>query len=410
MSSNTLLIIILTIIIVEFLLDLAIEIINLNYKTDKLPQKLQGIYDVEKYAKSQQYQSEQTRFGFITGSFSIIISLLMMFFGGFGVLNSYLLQFTTQPILLALLFSGVLYFINDIITLPFQWYSVFVIEEKYGFNKMDVKTFIMDKLKGHVLAIVLGTIIISALLFTVDLLGNNFWIAAWALMSFFVIFINMFYTSLIVPIFNKLTPLEDGSLKTAITKYCQKVDFSLDNLFVVDGSKRSAKANAYFSGLGAKKKVVLYDTLINDHSEDELVAVLAHEVGHYKHKHIIQSMIIAVVQMGIMLFVFSLFAFNDNLSQALGADKNYLHLNLMAFGMLFSPISTFLGIFMMMLSRKNEYEADNFAKNTFESAPLISALKKLSANNLSNLTPHPLHVFLHYSHPTLLQRIENMEK
>lgn len=410
MASNSLLAIILTIIIVEFLIDIVVEIINLKHKNIQLPPKLEGIYDAQKYATSQQYQSEQTKFGFITNSLSFIISILMIAFGGFGALNTYITQFTTQPILLALIFCGILYFINDFITLPFQWYSVFVIEEKYGFNKMDAKTFILDKLKGHALAILLGGIIITALLFTVSWLGRSFWLAAWAFLSFFIVFINMFYTSLIVPIFNKLTPLEEGNLKNAITDYCKKVDFSLDNLFVVDGSKRSAKANAYFSGLGAKKKVVLYDTLIKDHSEQELVAVLAHEVGHYKHKHIVQSMVIAVVQMGIMLFVFSLFAFNDNLSQALGADKSYLHLNLMAFGMLFSPISTFLGIFMSILSRKNEYEADNFAKNTFSAEPLIAALKKLSSNNLSNLTPHPLYVFLHYSHPTLLQRIENMEK
>ncbi len=410
MTPNSLLIIILTIIIVEFIVDTVVEYINLKHKSTQLPPQLQDIYEPEKYATSQAYQSEQTRFGFITGSLSFIVSIVLLVSGGFGALNSFLLQFTTHPIALALLFCAVLYFVNDIITLPFQWYSVFVIEEKYGFNKMDAKTFVADKLKGHGLAIVIGGVIISALLLTVSWLGTSFWVAAWAFLSVTIIFINMFYTSLIVPLFNKLTPLEDGSLKTAITTYCKKVDFSMDNLFVVDGSKRSAKANAYFSGLGAKKKVVLYDTLIKDHTEEELVAVLAHEVGHYKHKHIIQSMLIAVVQMGIMLFIFSLFAFNDNLSQALGADKSYLHLNLMAFGMLFSPISTFLGIFMSILSRKNEYQADNFAKNTYSATPLITALKKLSANNLSNLTPHPLYVFLNYSHPTLLQRIKNMEK
>lgn len=410
MFASSLLVIILSIIIVEFILDFIVEFINWKHQTDVIPAKLADVYDVEKYAKSQAYQAEQTKFGFLTSSFSFILSLLMLVFGGFGALNNYLTQFSNHPIFLALLFSAVLFIINDIITLPFALYGTFVIEEKYGFNKMTIKTFVLDKIKGYGLTFVLGGIIISALLYTVMWLGPQFWIAAWVLISVFILFINMFYTTLIVPIFNKLEPLEDGNLKSAITNYCQKVNFSLDNLFVIDGSKRSAKANAYFSGLGPKKKVVLYDTLIKDHSEDELVAVLAHEVGHYKRKHIIQTLIIGILQTGIMLFLFSFFAFNADLSTALGADKSYIHLNLMTFGLLYSPISTFLGIFMMLLSRKNEYEADDFAKNTFAAAPLISALKKLSANNLSNLTPHPLYVFLHYSHPTLLQRIENMEK
>lgn len=410
MFASSLLVIILSIIIIEFILDFIVEFINWKHQTDVIPAKLADVYDAEKYAKSQAYQAEQTKFGFLTSSFSFILSLLMLVFGGFGALNNYLTQFSNHPIALALLFSAVLFIVNDIITLPFALYGTFVIEEKYGFNKMTIKTFVLDKIKGYGLAFVLGGIIISALLYTVMWLGPQFWIAAWVLISVFILFINMFYTTIIVPIFNKLEPLEDGNLKSAITNYCQKVNFSLDNLFVIDGSKRSAKANAYFSGLGPKKKVVLYDTLIKDHTEEELVAVLAHEVGHYKRKHIIQTLIIGILQTGIMLFLFSFFAFNADLSTALGADKSYIHLNLMTFGLLYSPISTFLGIFMMLLSRKNEYEADDFAKNTFSATPLISALKKLSANNLSNLTPHPLYVFLHYSHPTLLQRIENMEK
>lgn len=401
---------ILFILIIEFIIDFVVEYINFKHQSVVIPEKLRDVYDTEKYAKSQAYQAEQTKFGFLTNTFSFILSLLMLAFGGFGSLNTYLVQFCSHPIALALLFSFILFIINDIITLPFSLYATFIIEEKYGFNKMTAKTFILDKIKGYGLAIVLGGVLISALLYTVMWLGPNFWIAAWLLISVFILFINMFYTSFIVPIFNKLEPLADGSLKIAITNYCKNVGFSLDSLFVIDGSKRSAKANAYFSGLGPKKKVVLYDTLINDHTEDELVAVLAHEVGHYKRKHIIQTLIIGIAQTGIMLFIFSYFAFNSDLSNALGASDSYIHLNLIAFGLLYSPISTFLGVFMMMLSRKNEYEADDFAKNTFRAAPLISALKKLSANNLSNLTPHPLYVFLHYSHPTLLQRIENMEK
>lgn len=410
MTPEFLLKLITWIVIVEFLFDTFLEFLNARNQTSKLPAELQDVYDEQKYIKSLAYQKEQTNFGFLTSGFSFVLSITMLAFGGFGFLNTFLSSFVTNPILISLTFFGIIYLASDILTLPFQIYSTFVIEEKYGFNKMSVKTFIADKLKGHALAIVLGGIILGLLLLLIQWLGNNFWIIFWIFISAFMILMNMFYTSLIVPIFNKLTPLEDGELKRNIVQYCSKVGFPLDNLFVIDGSKRSAKANAYFSGMGSKKKIVLYDTLIVDHTIDELVAILAHEVGHYKRKHIIQTMIISVLTVGITLYLLSLLVFNQDLSIALGANKNTLHLNLIAFGILYSPISTITGLAMSILSRKNEYEADNYAKTTFGGHPLISGLKKLSANNLSNLTPHPWYVFFNYSHPPLIDRIVNLNK
>jgi len=410
MSPSSILNVILIILVAEYLLETFLEYLNFKYLNEPLPKELQGIYEEEKYNHSIAYQRETANFGFLSDAFSFALSLIMLLLGGFGWLHGILSLSIQNPIFLSLAFFGVLFIASDVLGLPFSWYSTFTIEAKYGFNKMDVKTFWIDKLKGYALTIVVGGIIISILLYLIQWLGTNFWWVFWIVIAAFMILINMFYTSLIVPLFNKLTPLEDGELKAAIMEYCKKVDFPLDNLFVIDGSKRSTKANAYFSGFGKKKKIVLYDTLIKDHSIDELVAVLAHEVGHYKRKHIIQSMVISVLTVGITLYILSLMVYNESLSMALGASQNTIHLNLIAFGLLYSPISTITGLLMTILSRKNEYEADDFAKDTFANQPLILALKKLSTNNLSNIMPHPWYVFFNYSHPPLLSRIKNLEK
>jgi STE24 endopeptidase len=297
---------------------------------------------------------------------------------------------------------------SDILTLPFQWYGTFVLEEKYGFNKTTVKTFIIDKLKGYAISAVVGGLLISVLIYLVQRIGPDFWIWFSIIASMFVLLVNMFYTSIFLPLFNKLTPLPEGELKDAINAFSAKVNFPLDNIFVMDGSKRSNKANAFFSGIGKKKKIVLYDTLINNHTTDELVAVLAHEVGHFKKKHIIWGLVLSVLQIVFTLFVLSLMIFNENVSLALGGSQLAIHLNLLAFGILFSPISGLTGLFMSMYSRKNEFEADAYAKENFNGLALTNALKKLSVDNLSDLYPHPLYVFFHYSHPPLLKRLERI--
>jgi STE24 endopeptidase len=281
-----------------------------------------------------------------------------------------------------------------------------VIEEKYGFNKTTVKTFIADKLKGYLLGAIVGGGLLSLLIYLIQLLGPSFWIWFALIAAAFILFVNMFYTSLILPLFNKLTPLQEGELKTAIENFSRKVNFPLDNIFIIDGSKRSKKANAFFSGMGKKKKIVLYDTLIANHTTDELVAVLAHEVGHYKKKHIIWGYILSVLQIVFTLFILSLMVFHEDLSLALRGSQWAIHLNLLAFGILFSPISGITGLLMNMYSRKNEFEADAYAKETFSGGALIEALKRLSVDSLSNLYPHPWYVFFHYSHPPLLQRLE----
>jgi STE24 endopeptidase len=408
MSPFIIFAIIVAIFLFDFLLDQWLD--YLNYKTiqDRLPQEAEGIYTPEKHAASVAYQRETTKFGFLTGGFSFLLSAIMLFGGGFGWLDAFLRNYVQNPILLSLSFFGVLFLASDLLSLPLQWYSTFVIEEKHGFNKTTLKTFVLDKIKGYLLGALIGGGLATLFLWLVGSMGQSFWLVFWAVATVFVLFVNMFYTSLILPLFNKLTPLEDGELKSAIDHYCEKEGFPGAKVFVIDGSKRSSKANAFFSGLGSQKKVVLYDTLIKNHSTEELVAVLAHEVGHYKKKHIVQGFMASIGQMGFMLFALSLFVFSPQLSAALGGQQHAIHLNLIAFGLLFSPFSMLTGIVMSLVSRKNEFEADAFAKATYSGIALATALKKLSVDNLSHLTPHPLYVFFHYSHPPVLERLKRL--
>lgn len=408
MQPQEILILILAIVSVSFAFDQALDYINLRAIRTDLPEEVASFYDREKYAKAQQYHRELGRFSFFTSSLSFAVSLTMLLLGGFGWVDGLLRTHFDNDIVLALAFFGVLGMASDILTIPFQWYSTFVIEEKYGFNKTTVKTFISDKLKGYMLGALIGGGLLGAMIYLVNTIGPNFWIWFAILATAFMLFMNMFYTTLILPLFNKLTPLADGELKTAIEDFSRKINFPITNIFVIDGSKRSKKANAFFSGIGKKKKIVLYDTLIANHTTEELVAVLAHEVGHYKKKHIVWSLVLSVVQIVFTLFVLSLMVFNENLSLALGGQAQAVHLNLLAFTILFSPISAVTGLFMNLYSRKNEFEADAFAKKAYSGKALADALKKLSVDNLSNLYPHPAYVFFHYSHPPLLKRLERI--
>ncbi len=407
---QTIFVIIVTILIAEYFVSRILDYLNAKMRGSDLPEVLSGIYDEDKYKKSQEYGKTNNRFALISGSFQLVLVLLMMFLGGFAYFDKIALGFAEHPVWSALIFFGILFFLSDIINTPFSVYSTFVIEEKFGFNKTTVKTFILDKLKGWLLTIIIGGGILGFIIWLYFQTTDMFWIYAWIALSGFSIFMSMFYSNLIVPLFNKQTPLEEGELRDEISKFGEKAGFKIDNIYVIDGSKRSSKANAYFTGLGKKKRIVLYDTLINDLSIDEIVAVLAHEIGHYKLKHTLVSMILSIVQSGLIFYILSLFIGNENLSMALGADTYRFELSLIAFGMLFSPISTVIGLFMNIFSRKNEYQADNFANSFGLGNSLISSLKKLSVNNLTNLTPHPAYVFAYYSHPTLYQRIMAIKK
>lgn len=404
--EKTIFILIVSILLFEFLFERFLDYLNLKNFSQELPEEAIGIYDPEKYKKSQEYYKVNHNFSMLVSTFSLVIMLLMLFFKGFALIDSIVRSYTSNPIFMSLLFFAVIAVASDIVGTPFSIYKTFVIEAKFGFNKITLKTFILDKIKGYLLGAIIGGALISLVVWIYLSAGSYFWLYAWMALSVFMLFATMFYASVILPLFNKLKPLEEGELRTAIEEYCHKVNFKLDNLFVMDGSKRSSKANAFFSGLGAKKKIVLFDTLIEKHSKEELVAILAHEVGHYKKKHTLVSLILGILQTGILLFIMSLFIDNPSLSKALGAEQTSFHIGILAFALLYSPLSAVLGILMNIVSRKNEFEADGFASSTYASEPLQTALKKLSVDNLSNLKPHPAYVFVHYSHPPLLERLK----
>ncbi|WP_350292269.1 M48 family metallopeptidase [uncultured Croceitalea sp.] len=409
MDSKLLFSLIIGILIVQYLLDTFLDYLNAKKYQEALPKELNDVFDEAEYTKAQDYKKTNYHFGIANDAFSILLTLSFLIFGGFEWIDGIVRNFTSNPILMALGFFGIIVLGSSIISIPFSYYQTFVIEEKFGFNKTTKKLFFVDLIKGLLMTAVLGGGILALVILFLEWTGNNFWLYAWGLFAMLVIFMNLFYSKLIVPLFNRQTPLEIGSLKSAIESYAKKVGFELDNIFVIDGSKRSTKANAYFSGFGKQKRVTLFDTLINDLSEEEIVAVLAHEVGHYKRKHIIFNLFATISLTGLTLFVLSLFINNPELSRAIGVSQPSFHAAMIGFVLLYSPISTITGLAMNFLSRKFEFQADNYAKETFAAPPLITSLKKLSKNSLSNLTPHPAYVFMHYSHPPLIERIRNLK-
>ena len=408
MSPQTVFIIILVILTVDFVSERILSALNVKSSKKPIPDLLSGIYDQDKYQKQQSYFRANTRFGLLTSTVSFLVIFLMIVFGGFGWLDGIVQRWTANPILVSLIFFGILFLANDIISTPFEIYDIFVIEERFGFNKTTPKTFILDKLKGYALTAVLGGGIIALVMWFYQLNPQYFWLIAWACVTSVSLFISLFYSELIVPLFNKQTPLEAGELRDAIEKFSKKAGFELKNIFVIDGSKRSTKANAYFTGFWKKKRIVLYDTLINDLDTAEIVAVLAHEAGHSKYKHTLRNILINLPYTLLVFFLLGLILRSDVLAQALGGKEASFHLNILAFGVLYSPVFMMLGLAMNVLSRKHEYQADGYVKENKMGEQLISALKKISSKSLSNLTPHPAYVFVNYSHPTLLQRVEKL--
>lgn len=397
--------------ILEYALSTISSLLNMSSISKKIPDGFQEHYDENKYAKSQAYLKDNTRFGLFSSSFSLVLMLIIIHTGLFGVLDETVRDLSSHPILGGLIFFGIIFIINDIINLPFSLYSTFVIEEKYGFNKTTIKTFVMDKLKGYLLTILLGGLILSAILYFFNTYGENGWWIAWLLITGFMIAVQPLFVHVIAPMFNKFTPLEEGELRTAIEAFSEKVKFPISRIDMMDGSKRSSHSNAYFSGFGKSRRIALFDTLLENHSTEEIVSVVAHEVGHFKKKHIIMGTIIGILETGIMLFVFNLFMNDSALFNVFGVSTISVYGGLVFFGMLYAPVSLLLSIFTTALSRKNEYEADEYSLETTQNKDaLINMLKGLSANNLSHLTPHPLIVFLSYSHPPVMDRISAVNR
>ncbi|MEM1002588.1 MAG: M48 family metallopeptidase [Bacteroidota bacterium] len=410
MTSTGLFYLIIGIIIVNFIKDKVLNALNAKHFDDSLPEEVSDVFDKEAYKKSQAYKKTNYRFGIWSSLFSLTLTLTFLLLDGFEYVDNIARSYSSNSIIVALLFFGIVMLASDIITTPFSYYRTFVIEEKFGFNKTTKKVFWGDKIKGLLMTVVLGGGLLSLIVWFYELTTDLFWVYTWIAITLFTVFMNMFYSRLIVPLFNKQTPLQEGELFDKIASYASSVGFNLNKIFVIDGSKRSTKANAYFSGFGKEKRVTLYDTLINDLDSEEIVAVLAHEVGHYKRKHIIFNLASTVLMTGLTLFILSIFISKPLLSNAIGVEIASFHVGLVAFGLLYSPISEITGLLMNFISRKFEYQADNYAKETFKAEPLITSLKKLSKNSLSNLTPHRAYVWVHYSHPTLYDRILNLKR
>ncbi len=393
-------------IVIEFLIEKFLEYLNVQHFREELPYELSDVYAPDAYQKSQNYKLLNYRFNLMTSIISFTLLLFFMLIDGFARLDQQVARITDSTFWQSVLYFDILIVAVTVINLPFSYYKTFVIEEQFGFNKSTKILFFTDKIKSLLMNLFFASLLLGVFIWFYREFGRDFWIYAWIFFAVFMMFINIFYTSFIVPLFNKLTPLEDGELKEKLKALAQKTSYNIDKIFVMDGSKRSTKANAFFSGFGPKKKVVLYDTLLQDLTPDEITAVLAHEIGHFKRKHLLFNLILSIMTAGIMLYLLSLVIDNQLLAEALGVSQPKFHINMIAFALLFTPVSFLTGLLTNWLSRKFEYQADAFAKQHYNAASLISGLKKLSRKSLSNLTPHTWYVAAYFSHPTLLQRIK----
>ena len=410
MSSEIIFFIIVVFLCLDFVLERVLESLNSKHMSPVLPDSLKGIYDEKEYSRFQSYKRENGRLDSWSSGVGFVVMIVFLVAGGFGWYNSWVVSLTDSVVWQTILFVVGLSVVSSVLDIPFDYYATFRIEEKYGFNKTTRRVYWLDTVKELFLSLVLGGVLLALVVWFYTWAGTYFWLYAWGAVTLFSVFMAMFYAQLIVPLFNKQTPLQEGSLRDKIQAFAGKVGFKLDNIYVIDGSKRSTKANAYFTGLGPKKRVVLYDTLIDELTEEEIVAVLAHEVGHYKKRHTLRSMVVSVIQMGVLFWLFSLCVNNVALSEALGGDRAYFQMGLIAFAILYSPVNLILGVGMNVWSRNNEYEADAFAARYYEGDYLVSGLKKISVKSLSNLTPHPLYEYIYYSHPSLLKRIDAVKR
>jgi STE24 endopeptidase len=404
---NIIALIILLALLVDFFLNALADYLNLTRLRDDLPAAFKGVYDPDRYRQSQAYLRANTRFGWITAAFDLIVLLAFWFGKGFPFLDQWVRSFNYGPVVCGLIYMATLMLFKATLSLPFSIYHTFVIEARFGFNQTTWSTYILDRLKGLLLAVLLGAPLLSAVLAFFEYAGANAWWLCWAAVTLYMLGVQFIAPTWIMPLFNKFTPLETGELRSAILSYADSIKFPIENVYVMDGSKRSRKSNAFFTGFGAHRRIVLFDTLIRQHTTGELVAILAHEMGHYKKRHIIESLIFGILQMGLMLYLLSLFVSFPGLFEAFYMSQPSVYAGLIFFAMLYSPLGFIVGLFLQKRSRTNETAADRFSvETTRDPQSMVDALKKLSVHNLSNLLPHPFYVFLNYSHPPVLQRIE----
>ncbi len=400
--------ILIALVIINFIVNEVLKFLNNKWRGRKIPDVLNEVYSTDRYITYVNYKRETYRLSVITATINLVVILAMLIFG-FSFLDNWLRLFVDKEIFISILFICVIGIAMDIISLPFDLYETFVIEQKYGFNRTTLKTFILDKLRVYMLASIVGLPVLYLIIWLYGKFGADFWWLAWLVITIFSILMSLLYSNLIVPIFNKQTPLDEGELRDKINTLSMETDFKLDNIYMIDASKRSTKSNAYFTGLGSKKRIVLYDTLLKTISQDEILSILAHEIGHYKKKHTFKGLITSIIQTGLLLFLFSIIVESPAIYESLNVKPGF-HIGLIIFMILYSPISFILSILFNYFSRKHEFEADGFAVEHSYGSALIKALKSLTSNNLSDLNPYPLFIKVYYSHPSLLQRINNISK
>ncbi len=404
---NTYAVIILAALLLEFILSLVADLLNLKRLGTQLPQEFADLYDPERYRLSQKYERVKTRFGLLESSVNLILLLLFWFLGGFNRLQQAVADLQFDMIVSGLLFLGAAAAASALVSLPFDLYFTFVIEERFGFNRTTLKTFLLDRLKGALLGLSIGAPLTALVLYLFQALGSAAWLYAWAAVTVFSIALTYLAPSLILPLFNTFRPLPEGPLREALIDAAKRARFPLHGIYLMDGSRRSSKGNAFFTGLGRRKRIALFDTLLERQSAEEIAAIVAHEIGHYKKKHVAINLALSIAHSGVIFFLLSLFLYQEPLYRAFFMESTPLYAGFLFFGLLYSPVELLLSPLLHALSRRYEYRADAFAASLFgNSEPLISALKKLSTDHLANLTPHPFYVFLHFSHPPLLQRIE----
>ncbi|MBI4585406.1 MAG: M48 family metallopeptidase [Planctomycetes bacterium] len=403
--------IILAALLIEHVLSLAADLLNLRSLRPELPEEFKGLYDAEAYRRSQEYTRARTRSGILHGTMDLLAVLAFWFAGGFNWLDALVRGWGYDPLVTGIVYIGFLALAMMALDLPFGIHSTFVIEERFGFNQTTARTFILDRLKGLLLAALLGIPLLAAVLAFFDFAGKYAWLCCWAAAAVFTLILQLIFPTWILPLFNRFKPLAEGELKEAILGYARKVGFRLENIFVMDGSRRSSKSNAFFTGFGKQKRLALFDTLIGKYTVPELVAVVAHETGHFKKKHIHKSLLIGIARLGLVFYLLSLFISQEGLFGAFYMEKPSIYAGLLFFGMLFTPLEMLLSLFLQIFSRRNEFEADRYAAGTIDRPEtLVETLKKLSLHNLSNLTPHPFYVFLNHSHPPVLERIQAIRK
>ncbi len=407
--ADFLFVLILVFVTAGFLFGQVLALLNHRQRFKPVPSILKGVYSPERYNKYIEYKKVSYRFGLLISWLSFAATLLMLN-GGFVLVDSLAHAWTDSSVFQALIFFGTFGLAADLLCTPFDVYDTFVIDQRFGFNKTTWQVYVTDKLKSWVLAAVIGGGLLSLIVWMYALLGADFWWLAWLTITTFSLLMSLFYSNLIVPLFNRQTPLEEGELRSALQDLATRTGFGLKDIYIIDGSKRSTRANAYFTGLGRMKRIVLYDTLLQKHTTAQIVSVLAHEIGHYRKKHTLKTLVLSVIQTGIVLYLFSLVVGSPLMYEALGSSYQSFHLGLVVFLILYSPVSTITSIGLNYMSRRFEFQADRFAAENADAGEMVASLRLLTSDNLSDLTPHPAYVFVNYSHPPLRERIEAIQK